>query len=418
MRLGIILLLSTSLAACGGAGVQSVGSNAPASAGGTTPVTGGTGSTTTTSAHSFLNPTEVKTYSAIGGVHRYSYTTNDIDGDPTTPGIQPISNQYQQTYAGDSSTARDSAITVTYNPRDAIFDLTIAAAKANVGNTIRFQDPAHRTDFGGAREPQGGVPDLTALGVNFLQVGSETGTTRYDPAQSNTFPVGDDAGSVDFSTFFFQRPGTTTKFVTFAGFVRNATSVSQVTPTGGGTPYLEQRNILERAAFVFGERTQNSAVPRTGTGSYVGPMIATLVFNPLLDTNSRAPTYFQWISGTANTSVDFAASTFNIALAGNVSAPTFDVFTSREFALPGGSTFSATGAGQVNLVNAGGFLGQISAASFTRPDGVVLGVNIAGSSVDGAFYGPAGEEVGGGFRIVGGNPDERIDILGAFTGKK
>jgi hypothetical protein len=49
-------------------------------------------------------------------------------------------------------------------------------------------------------------------------------------------------------------------------------------------------------------------------------------------------------------------------------------------------------------------------------------VDIAGSSLDGAFYGPGGSaeklEVGGGFRIVGGTPDQRIDIMGAFTGKK
>ena len=37
---------------------------------------------------------------------------------------------------------------------------------------------------------------------------------------------------------------------------------------------------------------------------------------------------------------------------------------------------------------------------------------------DGAFYGPNGEEAGGGFRIVGGKPDERVDIVGAFVGKK
>jgi C-lobe and N-lobe beta barrels of Tf-binding protein B len=143
-----------------------------------------------------------------------------------------------------------------------------------------------------------------------------------------------------------------------------------------------------------------------------------LVYNNLLDTDARTPTYFQWISGTANTAVNFANSTFNISLTGTTTAPTFDVYTSRVFSLPGGSTFTATGSGQVNLVNAGGFLGQINAASFRDPSGANIGVNIAGSSVDGAFFGPNGEEVGGGYRIVGGTPDERIDILGAFTGKK
>ncbi|WP_173203779.1 transferrin-binding protein-like solute binding protein [Sphingopyxis sp. BSNA05] len=43
---------------------------------------------------------------------------------------------------------------------------------------------------------------------------------------------------------------------------------------------------------------------------------------------------------------------------------------------------------------------------------------IAGSSINGAFYGPDAEELGGGYRIVGGTPDERIDILGTFVGKQ
>ena len=43
---------------------------------------------------------------------------------------------------------------------------------------------------------------------------------------------------------------------------------------------------------------------------------------------------------------------------------------------------------------------------------------IAGSSIDGAFYGPNGVELGGGYRIVGGTPDERIDILGTFVGQR
>ena len=40
------------------------------------------------------------------------------------------------------------------------------------------------------------------------------------------------------------------------------------------------------------------------------------------------------------------------------------------------------------------------------------------SSIDGSFYGPNAVEVGGSFRIVGGVPDQRVDILGAFTGAK
>ena len=98
--------------------------------------------------------------------------------------------------------------------------------------------------------------------------------------------------------------------------------------------------------------------------------------------------------------------------------PLFDTYTSRVFTLQNGATFVANGSGTIDLVNAGGFLGAFQTAYFTQPGGARLNMVIAGSSIDGSFFGPAAEEAGGGFRIVGGTPDERIDILGAFTGKR
>lgn len=396
MRMLLAALPLLSLAACGGGGLQTVGSTAV----GSTPTGSQTGST-----HSFVNPTSVKTYSAIGGVQSYSYTTNENND----------SGQYNQLYSGNASTARNSAISVTYDPRDAIFELTIADSKAGVGQQIRFQDPAHRTDFGGAVQPQGGVPDQTANGVRYLQVGSGSGILTYDPAQSATFPVGEEDGSVNRSTFFYQVPGTQTRYVTFAGYVRNQTSVSKVTPPNNAPEYLEQHHVLERAAFVYGERTNNSAVPTSGSATFTGPMLASMVYNPDLDTLGyvNAPTYFQWINGTSSTTVDFASRTVSLSMTGTIDAPLYDVFTNRSTGAPAGSQFTASGSGQIDLVNAGGFLGQINSASV---NGVAL--NIAGSSLDGAFFGPAAEEVGGGFRIVGGTPDERIDIMGAYTGAR
>ncbi len=176
-------------------------------------------------------------------------------------------------------------------------------------------------------------------------------------------------------------------------------------------------NTLERGAWVFGERTDIAAVPKAGSATFNGPMVATMVFNNLRDIDNAAPTYFQWIEGTSRTTVDFAASSFTLKVDGTVFAPQFDAFTTRDHTLQAGATFTASGAGRIDLVNAGGFLGQFGSASFTQPGGT-LGLTIAGSSIDGAFFGPAADEVGGGFRIVGGTPDERIDILGAFTGIK
>ena len=311
MRTLLVLLASTALAACGGAGVETAGGGAaPPTGGGGTPPPGG--GTPPASGHTFVAPTEVKTYTGIGGAHSYNYKTNNIDGNPATPAIDASSEQYNQVYAGNVSTARNSGISITYNPRDAIFDVTVNEPLGNVSKTTRFQDPVHRTDFGGAREPQGGNIDITSNGVRYLEVGSGAGLATFDPAVSNTFPIGGKDVTRSGTTFFYQQPGTTTKYVTYAGFVRNSIAISQVTPTGGGTPFLENNFTLERGAFVFGERSASSAVPRTGTGTFNGQMIGTMVFNPLLDTNAGTPTYFQWMSGTSST-VAYRATWLNVA---------------------------------------------------------------------------------------------------------
>lgn len=409
MRKFLCLIPAATLAACGGAGPQSVGSQAAPTA----PATGNT-PTAPANNHTFVAPTVQKTYSAIGGVHSYAYTTRTPL--PAAPGQPPNrSTQTGQLYAGDSSTARNSGITVDYNPRDAIFEVKIEAPLAGVSQTLRFQDPLHRTDFGGAAEPQEGTPRLSAQGIQYLESGSSKSPIRFDPTESRMVPVGDNQGDTVAQTFFHQKPGTETKHVTFAGYLRNQTQVrDEIT---NGVTRTAQNIVLERAAFVYGERTAIDAVPRTGTATFNGPMVASMVFNPLPDTDPGAPTYFQWIEGRSQTTVDFAASSFTLSVNGTVFAPQFDAFTTKVFTLQPGATFTAAGSGRIDLVNAGGFLGQVATASFTQPGGTIA-VNIAGSSIDGAFFGPAANEVGGGFRIVGGTPDERIDILGAFTGTK
>lgn len=397
MRSHLVAAVSLlALAACSGGGPESVGSSA---------VVGGAAGTVATAAGTFVAPTEKKTYSAIGGVEHYEYSTDN----------RKVAGQYGQLYTGNASTARNSGITISYDPRDAIFELTIADPTAKTSNTLRFQDPEHRTNFGGLVGPQGGTPNILNSGIQYLEAGSSSNVS-FDVSQSTTFPTGNNGGSRDVSTFFYQKPGTTTKYVTYAGFVRNATSVSLVTPTDGSAGYLKQANTLERAAFAFGERTSTGSVPKIGTGTYTGGMLATMVYNDRPDISTDAPTYFQWITGTSTVNIDFAASAVKTSFAGTVLAPQFDVNTSRTFSMPTNSAFAASGTAAIDLVNAGGFTGKIDSAGFTKPDGTKVAVNIAGSSVDGAFYGPKGEEVGGGFRVVGGTPDQRIDILGTFTG--
>ncbi|WP_108811136.1 hypothetical protein [Sphingorhabdus sp. Alg231-15] len=411
MRLLILLASTTMLAACGGAGPQSAGSAAPTGSGG---AGGGDGSGET---HTFVNPTEPKTYTAVGSTHSYQYQVVDAG----TPGA----GQGAQLYQGDAKTVRNSNLTIEYSPRDAIFNVSFSNGLAGTTGASRFQDPIHRTDFGGAIEPQFGTPNLesAAFGlqeINYLESGSANNIVRR-PGGEFIFDLINpgEAGSYDITTFFYQTPGTETQYVTFAGYLRNTAGLVQSdidNPDGTTSTILTQSNTFERGALAYGELTPNDQVPTSGTGTFTGAMLASMVFNDSPDATGNLDTYFQWIAGNATTNVDFGANTFALSLDGTVGAPLFDG-TSRQLSVFENAQFRANGAGQIDLVAAGGFLGQFSEAWFVNPGGARLDLNIAGSSIDGSFYGPNGEELGAGYRIVGGTPDERIDILGTFVGR-
>ncbi|MEH6660288.1 MAG: transferrin-binding protein-like solute binding protein [Parasphingorhabdus sp.] len=416
MRLLILLASTTMLAACGGAGPQSAGSSAPP----TGSTGGGTGSGTV---HTFVDPTEAKTYTAVGSSHSYQSTVQDpgSNGQQRTVGQ---TTQIAQLYQGDATTVRNSNLTIAYDPRDAIFNVSFSNLLAGASGASRFQDPLHRTNFGGAVEPQVGTPDLGSdmwdiPGVQYLESGSSSNVTQARPVVGAPaeflFDLIDrtQAGSYDATTFFYQLPGTDTQYVTFAGYLRNKASVSY----DGDTGLTTQVSTLERGAFAYGQITANDAVPTSGTGTFDGTMLATMVFNDQPDITGNRDTYMQWIAGSASTSVNFGANTFSLSLDGTVGAPMFDGSSGQHSVLDG-AKFFANGGGDINLVSAGGFFGQFNEAWFVNPDNSRLDLVIAGSSINGAFYGPKAQEVGGGYRIVGGTPDERIDILGTFVGKQ
>lgn len=408
MRTYLLLAGTGLLAACGGGGTQEISSAPPPASG-------------PTATHSFVAPTEPKTYVGVGGSQVYEYSTDDRE----------CCDQQAQIYAGSATTVRGTGVSITYDPRDAVFTLSVQDGNSGADTGTRFQDPASRTDFGGAHEPQWGTPRLTNTNITYLQAGDGDQLSPYlysgngyvDAGDNDTPPSGDPGSSYQGTSFFYLKPGAETKYVTFAGYARNAYSF--VETDIGGQLVDTINHTLERGAFAYGELTDNNAVPKSGTGSYQGSMLATMIFNPTLDGqdvggSTVLPSYFQWIEGTAALNVDFAKNAFDIALSGTVLAPQIDYFTSPTTSVVSeGASFSATGKGTINLVNFGGFKGQMDVASFVNPNGGTRrDVTIAGSSIDGAFYGPQGEEAGGGFRIVGGKPDERVDILGAFVGKK
>jgi hypothetical protein len=433
-NLAILLLTATSLSACGGGDTQSVSGTAVSSGS-----AGGSGTTTATDPYAeFVNPTTPRTYQGIGGAQTLQYNTDDRTPTNGTTGILGDDGQQGLSFAANASTVRSSSISLTYDPRDATFTLVYKDPRANTSTQTRFQDPANRTDFLGSRQPQWGTDDFGTFGAGangnfrYLQAGDGDPVSLYSASGSGFVNAGDNthaprAGNPDSpaayqaTNLFYELPGSTggTRYVGLAGYTRNSLSWTTASLSTGATIHQALWH-LERGAFAYGLLTDNAAVPKTGTGTYTGSMIATMIYNPTLDTSTPYPNFFQWLSGKSVTTVNFATSGVTLALTGTVGPAHFDYNTSPQLVtIPQGATFTAAGTATIDLVRTGGFTGQFQSAGFSSStNGLSPNLVIAGSSIDGAFFGPAAEEVGGGFQIVGGNPDERIHILGAFKGRK
>jgi hypothetical protein len=362
---------------------SSAGSGSGASAGSGSGVTAGTGtgSAPQTNTH-FLDVSAEKSFDAIGGAQSLSEA-----------------NSGATLYRGNAATVRSPSGQISYNPRDGIFTVTLADTKAGVSSSLRFQDPAHRTDFNPYATPQWGVPNFE--GFNYLESINDTPT--------------------DVSTFFYQRPGTSTTYVTLAGYVRNKPEATATT--------------FERGAFVFGDQTVRGQIPASGTGTYTGGFIATMVNNPTFDSAGPRASYLQWLQGSSTVAVDFGKGTVNVGLSGTVNPANMNGYqiSNSQLSIPTGASFTASATAAINLVGTGGFAGKFDNASFAwTPTGATSpvtrnveftsaapGSSTAGaSSVDGTFFGPNAANVGGSFRVVGGVPDQRVDILGAFTGAR
>lgn len=407
MRRFTVLMAATALSACSGGGAQSIasgGSTAPGGSGSGT----GTGSSSVPARYTdFTNLAGEHTYTGIAGSQTYSYVVRH-----TGPG------QSGQLYAGNATTASNSNATISYSARDGIYTLTTTDnLSSSAISDNRFQDPAHRINY------DLGIPTFSPAD-NIRYVGSGSGSgTPYE-----------DGGSFTETTLFYQVPGTNTRYVSFAGFQRISVATAQVTDANGVTSHLEDTVHLDRGAFAYGVPTDASAIPTTGTGTYDGAMLASMVNTPGNATGD--PSYFQWIYGTARTTLDFGTNTATLALNGTVSTALYDQASPHgALFIPDGSSFAANATGTIATGFTHGFSGSFTDATFsnggttiehlTPPTSVTEVVNnrvlpeivLAASTFDGSFYGPKGEEVGGDFRIVGGTPDQRVDIVGAFTGK-
>ncbi len=395
----VLALPLLALAACGGSGPESVGSlapPAPTAGSGSAGSGGGVGSTPTPTPSSgnsgsgtgvsptptpsaaptagFLSVSTETTFNAIGAGHSFSYQT--------TNGATSV------LYTGNASTVRSPAGTISYNPRDGVFQLKLSDSKANITRTVGYQDPAHRTDFEYLQTPNPEAPDLP--GFNYLEAGT----------------------SQEANIFFYQRPDSTI-YVTLAGFVYRGTDQAGI---------VTKR---ERGVYVFGAQTPQAQVPISGTGTYTGGFLASAVLNPLLDDEPGSTSYLQWITGSSKIDIDFGSKSVDVSLSGKVGATYVDglLVPDNALVIPSGTVFEARGFATIDLTRTGGFTGAFRSVTFDGEplpfDGISAGSNVAGaSSIDGGFFGPNGVNVGGSFRVVGGLPDTRLDIQGAFTGAK
>lgn len=384
-RLAALSLPLLSLAACGGAGTGGVptGFGAPPASdtgsGGVPSPPPGSGSTPTPA------PTPTPTPPNQSNLFDVAFETKfDAVG-----ALQSLKTEGQGVlYMGNASTVAAPSGTITYNPRDGIFTVNLADPKAGIGKTVNFQDPAHRADADSARAGAYQVPLLP--GFNYLQ--ALDGETQF--------------------TFFYQRPGATGSFVSLAGFER-----SEVSPSSGAFS-------AEQGVLVFGTRTATLQTPAKGTGHYDGAFLASMVG----DQRGGTAPVLQWINGTSSVDVNFSERSVALAVSGIV-GPAYvkDLLVNNTTLVIGaGATFSATGSASW-AQGGNAFTGRFSSASFTSGTAVTpvdfTSVNsmngVAGaSSIDGTFYGPDAKNIGGNFRIVGGVPNQRIDILGGFVGVK
>ena len=106
VSVGMLSLPLLSLAACGGGGLNTIGSLSPPSE----PTPGQT----------FLDVSASTSFNAVGGLQSLS-----VDPDTRT-----------QLYQGDASTVATPSGTVTYNPRDGIFTLVVSDTAAGVSQDV------------------------------------------------------------------------------------------------------------------------------------------------------------------------------------------------------------------------------------------------------------------------------------------
>lgn len=380
------------LAACSGS-ATSVGSivgasNVPTTTGTTTTTAGGPTVTTGTPAPGTTGTSSTPTSSLVSSAGSTTYQTVSA----TQHFVNSLGTAGTGTlYSADQPKGVNSDVQVTYNPRDATYTVVIASTNAAVTDNARFQDPAHRTT---SQSPL--IPTIS--GNNYLESGSVTGTPPATTRTTTDFTY----ARITDPTGQQQTPaGVPTTYVTYAGYVRDV-----VANDGNGTI----TETVDRSVFVYGDNTRLSALPRSGTASYAGPLYANI-------TSDREDGV---ITGTFTATADFGANTVNTNFQGTVASSTpINPAPNYASTIAANDTFSATGFARIATAGvtqsaASSFSGYITGANY---NGQPIFIGTDGTSLEGSFYGPTAKEIGGAFRIIDKTPNRRFDIQGVFVGK-
>ncbi len=306
-------------------------------------------------------------------------------------------------YEGSQPVSLSSEVTIDFNPRDAVY--TVNAKTANINTNARFQDPAHRTVL-----QQELVPTLS----NYKYVEAGTGEDKATVNARST--------ARDVNTIFVRDVGTgagQTQYVTLAGYVKQIYGEREtIVASPPDTQRVEvtfDTNIA-RSVFAYGINTTHKDIPKSGTATYAGDLYAHVIISPQITDaggkiiGSSTGDDFRSVVGTSNSTVDFGTGKLGFTLAGNVVGYAGD---SRNFAAVGSADIFKP----ADDKGPSRFVGAVSSWSFGNYNNGTT-VPTAASTIEGGFFGPKAEEIGGAFRIIGSRPDERIDILGAFAGKK
>jgi hypothetical protein len=181
-------------------------------------------------------------------ITRYDATGRVLLGPPL------IDNKHYEKYGGDQPSGISGNVLITRNPRDATFDVVVSG-QDDIRSNRRYQDSAHRT-------VASTINAVNSRGekVSLFTVPDRATFEYYRTSDRKTF-AGDDRIEFYDQVLFFERPGTTTRYVTWAAYW-DATNIQDTE----GSAYLKtdaNGNVLETGSRDIATNTYQSPAQQT-----------------------------------------------------------------------------------------------------------------------------------------------------------